>query len=186
MKRADLETHAYTFIEECVKAGPCGRRFGMPTALEFPVFQRLPPLPMEDMVAPIGPRVGVESYANRGAFRFGSNPAAMRASFTLSAPGCGLVACEVSTIDLAWKRRAVVGKPVRGTVAGARGWVVKIPLQAPRVYRHRGAAKQAQAYWQVAVHDGRLDRHEWRQIVRKAVGQLIRVAETEGVFNEAR
>lgn len=183
MRRATLEALGATFTEECVKAGPGGRRFGMPTILEFPVFQRLPPLSM-DQFGGREPTVGEVGF-QRGGFRFESNPSVCRASFTLSILDW-VAACEVNTLDLAWKRRAVIGKPVRGTVAGVRGWVIKIPLQAPRVYRHRGAAKQAQAYWQVAVHDGRLDRHEWRMYVEKAVARLIRAAETEGVFNEAR
>lgn len=178
MMRPNLEALGAAFVEECVKVGPSGRRFGTPTILEFAVLERLRPLSLS-MDAPSA------SGMSRGAFRFESNPAAWRASFTLSMPGCGLVACEVSTAHLAWKIKVVIGKPERGTVEGVRGWVIKIPLQAPRVYEHQRAAKQARAYWQVAVHDGRLDRDAWRQLARMAVGQLIRAAEAKGGLLDA-
>lgn len=174
MNRATLDAHGATFTEECVKVGPERLACRSGAYLEFPVFQRLRPLSVDDVGDPNN------SSISRGAFRFESNPSVFRASFTLSIRDW-VAACGVDTTYLAVRRRAVIAKPVRGTVAGVRGWVVKIPLQAPRVYRHRGAAKQARAYWQVAVHDGRLDRHEWRLYVQNAVEHLVRRAAGEGV-----
>ncbi len=177
MRRATLEAHGATFTEECVKAGP-GGRFGGPILLEFATFSRRSLSCLGEDLVP-GPS------ADRGAFEFGLDRSrTLRISLYIRE---WRARCDVDVFHFSWKRRAVIAAPARGTVGGVRGWVVKIPLQAPRVYKHRGAAKQARAYWLATVNgDGRLDRHEWRMCIEQAVARLIRAAVGEGVVDEAR